>query len=132
MCVRGENASLIRSLTCNQEEVDTRMLLHASHMANTPLWVVIVSPDTDVAVLGVHFAQTIGSEIWLKTGVKDLVRYTPLHGIARDLGSKICESMLAFHALTRCDSTSYLSGKGKQRVWRILERKYETLSLSTD
>ena len=120
MCIRGGNASLIRSLACNQEEIDTHMLLHASHTADTPSRDVIVSPDTDVAVLGVHFAQTIGSEIWFKTGVKDLVRYIPLHDIARDFGSKICESMLACPALTGCDSTSYLSGKGKQRAWRIL------------
>ena len=78
MCIRGGNASLIRSLTCNHEEADTRMLLHASHAADMLSRVVIMSPDTDVAVLGVHFAQTIGSEIWFKTGVKDLVRYTPL------------------------------------------------------
>ena len=56
-------------------------------------------------------------------GKLDIKRHSPsnlyLHGIARDLGSKICGSMLAFHALTRCDSTSYLCGKGKRRAWRI-------------
>ena len=70
MCVRGGNASLIRRLTCNHEEADTRMLLHASHAAGMVSRVVIASPDTDVAVLGVHFAKTIGSELWFKPGVK--------------------------------------------------------------
>ena len=102
-CVWGGNASFIRSLTCNHEEADTRMLLHASHAADMPSRVVILSPDTDV---GVHFAQTIGNELWFYTIVKDLVRYILLHDIARELGSKIHESILAFHALTGCYSTS--------------------------
>ena len=75
MCGRGGNASLISRRTCNLEEGDTRMLLHAADMVSR---VVITSPDTDVAVLGVHFAQTIGSELWFKLGENDLVRYIPI------------------------------------------------------
>ena len=122
MCSNG-NSSLIRSLTCNHEEVDTRMLLHASHAADMLSRVVIMSPDTDVAVLGVHFAQTIGSELWFKISVKDLVRYIPLHDITKAPDSKMCESIQASHALTGCDPTSYLCGKGKLRAWWIFRKE---------
>ena len=108
MYVQGWRASLIRRLTCNHEEADTRMLLHTSHAVDMLSRAVIVSPDTDV---GMHFAQTIGSELWFKTGVKGLVWYIQLHDIAGELGSKMCDSILAPHAPTGCDSTSYLSGK---------------------
>ena len=120
MCVQCGNASLIRSLTCNHEEEDKHVLLHASRAADMLSRVVMVYPDTYVVVLCLHFAQTIGTGLWLKTDVYDLVRYIPLHDIARALGSKMCESIPAFHALTGCDSTSYLCGKGKQRAWWIL------------
>ena len=53
---------MIRRRACNLEEKDTRMLLHVADMVSR---VVITSPDTDVAVLCVHFAQTIGSELGL-------------------------------------------------------------------
>ena len=39
------NASMIQSLTCNNEEADTRMLLQASHAVGMLTRVVIVSPD---------------------------------------------------------------------------------------
>ena len=114
---------MIRSLTCNHEEVDTRMLLRASHAADMLSRVVIMSPDTDVAVLGVHFAQTIGSELWFKISVKDLVRYIPLHDITKAPDSIMCESIQASHALTGCDPTSYLCGKGKLRAWWIFRKE---------
>ena len=59
---QGGNAFVIRSLTCNHEEADIHVLLHASHAADMVSRVVIVSPDNDGAVLGVHFAQTIGRD----------------------------------------------------------------------
>ena len=127
MCIKNGNATLMRKLTCSHEEADTRMLLYASHAADTVSRVVIASPDTDVAVLCVHFAQTIGTEIWFKTGVKDLVRYIPIHDIARELGSEFCESLPAFHALTGCDSTSWLCGKDKPRGWRIFRKEIQNL-----
>ena len=77
MCVLGRNASLIRSLTCNHDEADMHVLLNASHVADMLSRAVIVSPDTYVAVLGVHFTQTKGTELWFKAGVNDLVRYKP-------------------------------------------------------
>ena len=58
---------------------------------------------------------------------KDLVRYIPIHDIARELGSEICESLPAFHALTGCDSTSCLCGKGKPRAWRIYRKEIGNL-----
>ena len=46
------------------------MLSHAAGM----------SPDTDVAVLCIHFAQKIGTGLWFKPGMKDLLRCTSSNG----------------------------------------------------
>ena len=73
--VRFGNAPLIQSLTCNHEEAETRMLLHASHVAGMVSRDMITFPDTDVAVL------LYTTELWFKTGVKVLVRYTPIQDL---------------------------------------------------
>ena len=105
MCVvMFGNAPLIQRLTCNHEEAGTRMLLLASCAADMVSRVMIASPDTDVAVL------LCTTDLLFKTAVKDLVRYTLIHDIARELGSEMFEPILAFHALTACDSTSCLRG----------------------
>ncbi|CAH3184172.1 unnamed protein product, partial [Porites lobata] len=78
--------------------------------------IVIQSPDTDVAVLAIYAYQMIQcNEIWFKTGVKDKVRFVPVHRIAEKLGRSVCAAIPAFHALTGCDSTSGLFQIGKKK-----------------
>ena len=81
VCIDRQDAIPIPELLSNQEEADTRMLLHANHCKEIcdRIDIVIWSPDTDVAVLCVHFQEKIGKEIWFKTGVKDKSRFIPTH-----------------------------------------------------
>ncbi|KAI8479718.1 hypothetical protein Bbelb_425210 [Branchiostoma belcheri] len=65
-------------------------------------------------------------ELWFKTGVRDNVRFIPLHTLSKNLGSSLCAALPGFHALTGCDSTSALFMVGKKKAWRIL-RKDPTL-----
>ena len=59
---------LMKSLSCQQEEADTRMLLHAKHSReNGTEQVVIHTPDTDVFILMLHFQEEVG-ELYMKTG----------------------------------------------------------------
>ena len=75
----------ITDLKSNQEEADTRLLLHAKYEANNGSEsVVIMSPDTDVLVLCVHHFEIIGLKtLYFKTGRKlahtDSTRYIPIH-----------------------------------------------------
>ena len=53
----------------NQEEADTRLVLHACAAANTGAKVVVVcSPDTDVLLLLLHHWPTINTEVYFLTG----------------------------------------------------------------
>ena len=73
------------------------------------------SPDTDVLTLSVaHFPDVNWAEFWFKTGVEDHLRYVPVHEVLQELGEKMCPALLAFHAITGCDSTSALAGIGKK------------------
>ena len=65
-------------------------------------------------ILGVFFAPELGIEIWFKTGTKEKVRFIPLHEISSFLGQELTLTLLAFHAITGCDSTSCFKGKGKK------------------
>ena len=100
----------------NHEEADTRLILHIQFSIERfgTKRAVIWSPDTDVMILGVFFAQELGIEIWFKTRTKEKVRFIPLHEISSFLGQELTLTLLAFHAITGCDSTSCFKGKGKK------------------
>ena len=102
-----------------------RLLLHAKFAANTHpgCRVVIQSPDTDVLVISVYHFRDIGCrEMWFKTGVKDHLRYIPVHAVYGELGGKMCQALPAFHAITGCDSTSSFAGVTKKKGWQVLSK----------
>ena len=104
----------VQALISNHEEPDTRMILHAYYEARSDRRIVIQSLDTDVFVLSVsHFRSLDCPEMWFRTGVND----RPVHDILHVLGVKVCSSLLGFHAITGCDSTSSLAGIGKKKAW---------------
>ena len=124
----------VEDLQSDHEEADTRLLLHAKYVSEAEAGrIVIQSPDTDVLVLCVaHYSHLSCSEIWFKTGVKDRLRFIPIHNIVHELGLGICNSLLAFHALTGCDSNNSLVGIGKKKAWDVLTQSnvhQESLSL---
>ncbi|KAK3734694.1 hypothetical protein QZH41_002113 [Actinostola sp. cb2023] len=122
----------VAALKSNHEEADTRMLLHAKHASHAgSSRIVIQSPDTDVLVLcAAHFDSLACEELWLKTGVKDRLRFIPVHDVSHALGRRMCDALPAFHALTGCDSTSALAGIGKKKAWRVLQSNIHQESLS--
>ena len=67
-----------------------------------------------------HFSDLNCQELWLKTGVKDRLRYRPVHEIQAFLGESLCRCLPSFHALTGCDSKSAYSGVGKKKAWKVL------------
>ena len=123
----------VPSLKSDHEEADTRLLLHARNAVQDGVRIIIQSPDTDVLILCTSLFQEIGyEELWLRTGVKDKLRYIPVHDVSRTLGSKLCKALPGFHAVTGCDSNSSLAGIGKKKAWDALSRSQvhqESLSL---
>lgn len=112
----------VMALRSNHEEADTRMLLHASYLSHNKRDV-IQSPDTDVLIsCTAHFSSLGCKELWFKTGVRDQLRFIPVHHISQVLGPTFCEGLVAFHALTGCDSNSSLAGIGKKKAWEVIER----------
>lgn len=129
------DTSLLRS---NHEEADTRVILHCVHSASEHI--VVAARDTDIAILLLaHFHEMQCEKLWLKAGTSKAPMYIPIHEVVVTLGLEqpVLETILAFHAITGCDTVSYLLGHSKKTSWdaflqhhRLLNElgKSETLS----
>ena len=103
------------------------MILHAVmadqvfESAQTAGRIIILSPDTDVLVLTVHYFPKLKSteELWIQTDVitstSDLRRF-----ICHSVSPTFSSILPAVHALTGCDSTSALFGIGKKSVFKAI------------
>ena len=102
----------LEPLRANHEEADTRVVLHAVH---SPCSRVVVSArDTDIfLVLLHHFKSTKSEECWMMTGTQKTRLFIPIHKVYKSLDPEFVEILLAFHAITGCDVTSFIAGIGK-------------------
>jgi hypothetical protein len=124
-------AQRLDHLISDHEEADTRMMLHAQDSAFQHQRLVIQTPDTDVVVLAIYVSALLQSEqLWVRMGVRDKLRFIPIHRIVEKLGPDLCSLLPAFHALTGCDTTSGPYLIGKKRSWTMLQEnqnKYAAL-----
>ena len=132
MIVRKGQSEELDLLLSDHEEADTRQLLHAQHASHVYERIIIISPDTDVAILcAAHFDNLKCIELWFRTGVKDKLRFIPVHTLTQKLGLEVCKALPGFHALTGCDSTSALAGLGKKKaLTSLLRNKEHQITLS--
>ena len=140
----------ISELRCNQEEADTRIVLHASVAANQGANRIIVkSPDRDVLVLLLHHrAKIVAKEIFFLTGRMvthvDMKRFIPVHRLFDRLtheqhrilivvycltGCDTC-ILIVVNCLTGCETCSAFFGIGKKKVFNLMMQsamKYQEL-----
>ena len=109
---------------CNHEEADSRMIYHALR-SNTN--VVVVSKDTDVLILMIYaYALYSIEEEWvMKIGPS---KYVNIAKIVKHISHQVSIMLPYVHALTGCDTTSYLYGVGKIRVFNKILKKPSVLS----
>lgn len=121
LIVESGTARSLHQLVSDQEEADTRMMLHAEDCSLQHRRIVVHSPDTDVLVLATYvFSSLSCDEMWMRTGVKDKLRFIPIHTLKQKLGSLLCSLLPTFHALTGCDTTSGPYFIGKKKAWKVL------------
>ena len=105
---------------CTHEEANTWLLLHANHAAlRGHLEILIWTVDTDVVILVVSVAATLGPEyeLWIAFGTRKHFRYLAAHKMAIALEMKKAKALPLFHALTGCDTMSSFVGHGKKTTW---------------
>ena len=117
-CSSGD-ISLGNLAPCTQKEADTRLLLHAADCVKQEHSIIIIrTSDTDVAVLAISLSQQLGAkELWTSFGTGKHFRYIAIHDIASKLGPDTCKALPVFHAMTGCDTVSFIAGRGKLKAW---------------
>lgn len=90
----------VPELKSDQEEADTRMLLHAKHASKSNESVVVKSPDTDVFALAISVKSEITCHLYFDTGTQSHRRILDINTIASQLGDGVCRALPGFHAFT--------------------------------
>ena len=97
-----------------QEEADTLMIYHAIEVAKNGMKVHIYSQDTDVLLLAIRRAPLLGDRSALVMGTSERRRKVLLQPIYDKLGPEKAAAIINWHALTGCDTTGHIYGKGKK------------------
>ena len=131
---------IVEDLQSNQEEADTRMLLHAQHASSTHEQVVLSTPDTDVFIIALSKLHKINAKLFMLTGVGEKRRLINLREVGEravnQLNNNNCsnemflEALLGFHSFTGCDATSAFFGRRKASPLNILSTDDEYIRVS--
>lgn len=110
----------LESLAAKHEEADTRVIVHCIESQSSAI--VVAARDTAILLLLIaHFHKIPCSKVWLKCGTSKKRKYVPIHTIVENLQlpPDVLESVVAFHAITGSDCTSYFNMHSKRTCWRI-------------
>lgn len=117
----------------DQEEADTRMVLHAVGVKSQYLRTIVRCDDTDVLVILLYYMSLglLTDEVFMHAGHAGKYvtreRFIPVHSLASELGKATCQSLPSVHAITGCDSTNAIFGIGKKTACTILQNMPESV-----
>jgi len=120
-------------LDSDQEEADTKILLHAVDATATgPKSIKIFSPDT-VLVLALRRYSELCVDTSFVTGRGRRLRNIQLRPIVRTLGAARTAALPGFHAWSGADVTGNFAFKGKLECWKaFLEADEECVTALAD
>ena len=109
----------ITKLSSTHEAADTRLILHAINCKQK--YIIVQSKDTDVLVLLISLFYKINCiELWMKAGTKKNPKFIPVHDVVNSISPTILKSLIPFHTLTGCDTTSFIAQHTKWSAWKTL------------
>ncbi len=117
----------LQQLITTHESVATRMVLHA--ILSSAATVIISTPDAVVGIVAIrHFEKIKCKEVYMETKTAKKKQYLPIHTVAATIPIELRRNLLAYHALTGCESTSYLHGVTKAGSWETYTEHFELLT----
>ena len=123
--VTKNDVVLVPDLCSNQEEADTKVILHADHaLSSNDEGIAIIRShygDTDIAVIAMSHFNENGDRVILDANTGKYRKAFKLSDIDLTATQKLC--LVGFHAFTGNDYNSALFRKGKRMCWKLLERK---------
>ena len=106
-------------LPSDQEEADTKLILHAIDATNSGATdLQIHSPDTDVLVPALRRYPQLCENTVFVTGAGQRDRMIPLKPIYGALGEERAALLPGFHAMSGADNTGSFYGNGKPVCWK--------------
>ena len=117
------------------------MLFHAKHASeNGFTYIVVITPDTDVAIICMSFSHQMIATLYLKIGSGSKLKILDINKMKQNLelhisskvnrsADELCDAILGLHAFTGCDSVSAFAGKGKSKAIKILITSDEYIDL---
>ena len=107
----------IASISSDQEETDTRVVLYLHHAATKGYKEAVVrTPDTDIFFILLAHAHEIELTVYLDTGTGKGWQLVNVSEIADSLGSDYCQTLLGLYVFTGEDCTSAFKGKRKMAL----------------
>ena len=101
---------IVKVLSSTEEEIDTKILLHAVDSANSGYSSVVIA---SVFILCIAFSGHVARPLYLKGRSKTHVLYVDIKKVALKLG---------LHAFSGCDTISAFAGRGKLLSLKLLIR----------
>ena len=103
-----------------------RLILHCIHAHMETI--VVAVRDTYVLLLLLAHYDIIGCiHLYMKAGTSNAPKYFPVHEIRMLLSNDLVDTLLAFHAITGCDSVSQFTGHGKKTAWAVFKQHHTYL-----
>ena len=109
--ITAERVEEEEELRSEQEEADTRLLLHVQH--------------ANVRILCLAFFFSIDVQIYQRCVSQMNARYVDIGKIAHAIGQDACKALPGLHAFTGCDAVSAFAGIGKVKPLKKLLSKQE-------
>ncbi|XP_065649422.1 uncharacterized protein LOC136078186 [Hydra vulgaris] len=124
-CFRNSICTELSEHRSDQEEADTRLLLHCKHASVSYAHVILASPDTDVFVSALYHSWFISATLHFETRCGNKQRILNVNKIAKEIGYDWCDAMIGLHSFAGCDAVSAFQGKGKLSALKTAEKKKE-------
>ena len=121
-CLKRSGVSIHEELSSNQEEADTKVILHCYHSMQeySSSKVALRSPsgDTDILILAVSLLDI--NRVYLDYGKGKLRKGIWLNDLS--IEEQMKEPLIGFHAFTGNDYVSSFFKKGKQLCWNGMKK----------
>ena len=118
-------------LFSTHKKADTRIVLHATDLAENHCRIIVRCNDTDVLILLLYYRAEglLPYEVFMHSGhsgkLTMRVRYAPVHTIAQNIDPSVLKCFPVAHALTGCDTTISFFKIRKQTAFNKLSQNIE-------
>ena len=137
LCLSSEDgvktvATHVELLYSEQEEADTRIILHCLFAASSePVNIIVRSPDTDVLILLLYYCATIKLPVYFDTGTGNKRRLIDVKSIAAAVGSEVCSALPGLHHLPDATIHAFVR-RGKVKAFKLLLKHQELMPVFLD